>query len=184
MEIKTTDVAARLGVSPKTIQRWVRKYDIPLRKNEAGHYLFDEKTIALLERVKFEQSATLERPAAARHPSATASLPTDNQPKQEATSPTLAVLRQPSLEPEIARISSRLNQLEQQLGQKADDVVSVQLLHHRREMEEITARLAALEQLVARLEQQLNNKPPSSHEPPQPPKRKRRGLGRVIGLFA
>ncbi len=89
-----------------------------------------------------------------------------------------------SIEPEIARVSSRLDQLERQLEQKADDVVSIQLLHHRQEMEEIVARLTALEQLVARLEQQLNTRPPAPHEPPEETKQKRRGLGRVMGLFA
>ncbi|MBB6281954.1 MerR family transcriptional regulator [Geobacillus subterraneus] len=172
MELKTTDVAARLGVSPKTVQRWVRKYDIPLRRNEAGHYLFDEKTVALLERVKFEQGAALEAPPAPDRPST----PPRNVP--------IDALFQGYVEPELTRVASRLDQLEQQLEQKADDVVSIQLLHHRREMEEITARLTALEQLVARLEQQLNNRPPSSHETPDEPKRKRRGLGRVMGLFA
>ncbi|AGT33436.1 MerR family transcriptional regulator [Geobacillus genomosp. 3] len=171
MELKTPDVAARLGVSPKTVQRWVRKYNIPLQKNEAGHYLFDEKTVALLERVKFEQGAALEAPPASDRPST----PPPNVP--------IHTLFQGYVEPEIERVSSRLEQLERQLEQKADDVVSIQLLHHRQEMEEITARLTALEQLVARLEQQLNKQPPSSHDTPNEPKRKRRGLGRVMGLF-
>ncbi|NNU84965.1 MerR family transcriptional regulator [Geobacillus sp. BMUD] len=172
MELKTSDVAVRLGVSPKTIQRWVRKYDIPLRKNEAGHYLFDEKTIALLERVKFEQGAAMEAPPTPKRPPTP---PRNNVP--------IDALFE-SIEPEIARVSSRLDELEQQLEQKADDVVSIQLLHHRQEMEEIAARLAVLEQTVARLEQQLNTQPPSPHEPPKEAKRKRRGWGRVMGLFA
>ncbi|OKO96014.1 hypothetical protein BRO54_0644 [Geobacillus proteiniphilus] len=172
MELKTSDVAARLGVSPKTIQRWVRKYDITLRKNEAGHYLFDEKTVALLERVKFEQGAAMEAPPTPKRPPTP---PRNNVPIDALFG---------SIEPEIARVSSRLDQLEQQLEQKADDVVSIQLLHHRQEMEEIAARLTALEQLVARLEQQLNTRPPAPHEPPEEPKQKRRGLGRVMRLFA
>ncbi|MFC0297782.1 MerR family transcriptional regulator [Geobacillus jurassicus] len=173
MELKTSDVAARLGVSPKTIQRWVRKYDIPLRKNEAGHYLFDEKTIALLERVKFEQGAAMEAPPTPKRPPTP---PRNNVP--------INALFQGYVEPEIARVSSRLDQLERQLEQKADDVVSIQLLHHRQEMEEIATRLTALEQIVARLEQQLNTRPPAPHEPPEETKRKRRGFGRVMGLFA
>ncbi|PJW14465.1 MerR family transcriptional regulator [Geobacillus sp. Manikaran-105] len=179
MELKTPDVAARLGVSPKTIQRWVRKYNIPLPKNEAGHYLFDEKTIALLERVKFEQGAALET-----QPKAEPKTPP--APSRPSTSPPnvpIHALFQEYVGPEISRVSLRLDQLEQQLEQKADDVVSVQLLHHRREMEEITARLTALEQLVARLEQQLNHQPPAPHNPSEEPKRKRRGLGRVMNLF-
>ncbi|QOR83989.1 MerR family transcriptional regulator [Geobacillus stearothermophilus] len=180
MELKTSDVAIRLGVSPKTIQRWVRKYNIPLRRNEAGHYLFDEKTVALLERVKFEQGAALETPPKAEPK-------TPPAPSRPSTSPPnvpIHALFQEYVGPEISRVSLRLDQLEQQLEQKADDVVSIQLLHHRQEMEEIVARLTALEQLVARLEQQLNNRPPSSHETSDEPKQKRRGLGRVMGLFA
>ncbi|MEW5322779.1 MerR family transcriptional regulator [Geobacillus thermoleovorans] len=172
MELKTSDVAARLGVSPKTIQRWVRKYDIPLRKNEAGHYLFDEKTVALLERVKFEQGAAMEAPLTPKRP-----------PTPLRNNIPIDALHE-SIEPEITRVSSRLEQLERQLEQKADDVVSIQLLHHRQEMEEIVARLASLEQLVARLEQQLNQQPPAPRDPSKQPKRKRRGWGRVMGLFA
>ncbi|KAF0996408.1 MerR family transcriptional regulator [Geobacillus sp. TFV-3] len=180
MELKTSDVAVRLGVSPKTIQRWVRKYDIPLRKNEAGHYLFDEKTIALLERVKFEQGAAMEAP-----PKATPEAPpASSRPSTTPPNVPIHTLFQEYIEPEMDRVSSRLDQLEKQLEQKADDVVSIQLLHHRREMEEMTARLASLEQLVARLEQQLNQQPPAPRDPSEQPKRKRRGWGRVMGLFA
>ncbi|KPC98880.1 Chromosome-anchoring protein RacA [Geobacillus sp. BCO2] len=180
MELKTSDVAARLGVSPKTIQRWVRKYNIPLQKNEAGHYLFDEKTVALLERVKFEQGAAMEAP-----PEATPEAPPASS-RSSTTPPNVPIhaLFQEYIEPEMDRVSSRLDELEQQLEQKADDVVSIQLLHHRQEMEEIAARLAVLEQTVARLEQQLNTRPPSPHEPPKEAKRKRRGFRRVMGLFA
>lgn len=60
MELKTSNVAKRLGVSPKTVQRWVKRYNIPCQKNEAGHYVFDAETIALLEQIKFEHGAVLE----------------------------------------------------------------------------------------------------------------------------
>ncbi|WP_242664971.1 MerR family transcriptional regulator [Geobacillus zalihae] len=146
----------------------------------AGHYLFDEKTVALLERVKFEQGAAMEAP-----PEATPEAPPASS-RSSTTPPNVPIhaLFQEYIEPEMDRVSSRLDELEQQLEQKADDVVSIQLLHHRQEMEEIAARLAVLEQTVARLEQQLNTRPPSPHEPPKEAKRKRRGFRRVMGLFA
>jgi chromosome-anchoring protein RacA len=142
MELKTSVVAKRLGVSAKTIQRWVKKYDIPCEKNEAGHYVFDEQAVTKLEKIKF--------------------LGVDEQENEQVE--------------QIEKIHGRLNQLEQKIDQKADDVVSFQLLQHRKEMEEMLQQLQQLEQRLANLEQQK-----TVHIPQEEPKKaKRRG---IISLF-
>ncbi|MBB6177649.1 chromosome-anchoring protein RacA [Anoxybacillus tengchongensis] len=136
MELKTSAVAKRLGVSTKTVQRWVKKYNIPCTKNEAGHYVFTNEAIEQLEKYKF--------------------LGIDEEEKEHA---------------EWEEVEQRLNELERKIDQKADDVVSFQLLQHRREIEEMLQYIQQLEQRIAHLEHQ--QKTTIVHEQP---KQKRRGM--------
>ncbi|WP_461201605.1 MerR family transcriptional regulator [Anoxybacillus sp. TBDG-1] len=136
MELKTSAVAKRLGVSTKTVQRWVKKYNIPCTKNEAGHYVFTNEAIEQLEKYKF--------------------LGSDEDEKEQA---------------EWEEIEQRLNELERKIDQKADDVVSFQLLQHRREIEEMLQYIQQLEQRIAHLEHQQQTT--MVHEQP---KQKRRGM--------
>ncbi|MBW9218621.1 MerR family transcriptional regulator [Anoxybacillus ayderensis] len=132
MELKTSAVAKRLGVSTKTVQRWVKKYNIPCTKNEAGHYVFTNEAIEQLEKYKF--------------------LGVDEEEKEH--------------------IEQRLDELERKIEQKADDVVSFQLLQHRREMEEMLQHIQQLEQRIAELERQKQAEPIIE----QRTKQKRRGI--------
>ncbi|KHF26806.1 Chromosome-anchoring protein RacA [Anoxybacillus sp. BCO1] len=142
MELKTSAVAKRLGVSTKTVQRWVKKYNIPCTKNEAGHYVFTNEAIEQLEKYKF--------------------LAVDEEEKEQ-----------------IAwdEVEQRLDALERKMEQKADDVVSFQLLQHRREMEEILQYMQQLEQRIAELERQKQIEEPAVE---QPIKQKRRGMIRFF----
>ncbi|MCY8607004.1 MerR family transcriptional regulator, partial [Bacillus sonorensis] len=47
--MNTTDAANKLGVSTKTIQRWVKQLNLPASRNELGHYFFSNDDIAVLE---------------------------------------------------------------------------------------------------------------------------------------
>ncbi|RDE36247.1 MerR family transcriptional regulator [Parageobacillus thermoglucosidasius] len=161
MELKTSTVAKRLGVSPKTIQRWVKKYHIPCQKNEAGHYVFDAETISLLEQIKFEHGTALEQRDSQEPP---------NKTSAEAL---FTVYNQ---------FASRLQHIEHQLDQKADDVVSVQLLQHRQEIEELASHLHKLEQRIAKLEENAHKEQANAAEKTKK-KAKRRGLGHFMSLF-
>jgi chromosome-anchoring protein RacA len=171
MELKTSSVAERLGVSPKTIQRWAKKYNVPCRKNEFGHYVFDAEAIALLEQIKFEQSATVE--------------PYTRRKQKEKPQDTFSAdaLFQAYVEPQLDQFTSRLQQIEHKLDQKADEVVSVQLLQHRQELEELASNLQALEQRIARLEEKMNKSQQAGTEEIGKQKPKRRGLRHIMGLF-
>jgi chromosome-anchoring protein RacA len=171
MELKTSIVAKRLGVSPKTIQRWVKKYNVPCQKNEAGHYVFDADAVALLEQIKFEQgAAALEQY-------------TDQEKKEKPQHPfSTDELFNVYIEPQLNKFASRLQHIEQKLNEKADDVVSVQLLHHRQEIEELASYLHSLEQRIARLEENANKEQASASEKAKQ-KPKHRGLSRIMSLF-
>lgn len=172
MELKTSIVAKRLGVSPKTIQRWVKKYNVPCQKNEAGHYVFDAEAVALLEQIKFEQgAAALEQY-------------TDQEKKEKPQHPfSTDELFNVYIEPQLNKFASRLQHIEQKLDQKADEVVSVQLLQHRQELEELASYLRALEQRIDHLEEKMNKSQQASTEEKGKQKPKRRGLRHIMGLF-
>jgi chromosome-anchoring protein RacA len=52
---------------------------------------------------------------------------------------------QRALEERFDKLLSKLDDIERQLSQKADDVVSMQVLHHRNELEQLESRLGFLE---------------------------------------
>ncbi|ASA97958.1 MULTISPECIES: MerR family transcriptional regulator [Anoxybacillus] len=140
MELKTSAVAKRLGVSTKTVQRWVKKYNIPCKKNETGHYVFTNEAVEQLEKYKF--------------------LGIEEEEKEHV---------------DWEEVEQRLNELERKIDQKADDVVSFQLLQHRREIEDMLQYIQRLEQRIVDLEHQQQTK--LVHEQP---KQTRRG---IISLF-
>ncbi|WP_044892964.1 MerR family transcriptional regulator [Bacillus alveayuensis] len=160
MELKTSNVAKRLGVSPKTVQRWIKKYNIPCPRNEAGHYVFNTETIALLEKIKFEQSAALE------------------EDYEETTKENMF---ETHVKPQLEQMSTRLQSVEQKLEQKADEVVSFQILQHRKEIEELVEHVQQLESRIAQLEK--DSRTLAAIEQEQMKKAKRRGLSRIISLF-
>jgi chromosome-anchoring protein RacA len=168
MELKTSNVARRLGVSTKTIQRWVKKYNIPCPKNEAGHYVFDAETIALLEQIKFEHGAALEEDG---------DMDTEATAKETLCSDDIF---ETHVKPHIEEMTARLQSVERKIEQKADDVVSFQILQHRKEIEELVEHIQQLESRIAQLEQANRN---LAAEQEQLKKPKRRGLSRIISLF-
>ncbi|RAK19958.1 chromosome-anchoring protein RacA [Anoxybacillus vitaminiphilus] len=160
MELKTSSVAKRLGVSPKTVQRWIKKHNIPCPRNEAGHYIFDTETITLLEQIKFEQNTALE------------------EDDEETTKEEMFEIH---VKPHLEQMSARLHSVERKLEQKADDVVSFQILQHRKEIEELVEHIQQLENRIAQLEKATRTFADIEQE--QMKKAKRRGLSRIIGLF-
>ncbi|WP_027409320.1 MerR family transcriptional regulator [Anoxybacteroides tepidamans] len=166
MELKTSNVAKRLGVSPKTVQRWVKKYNIPCHKNEAGHYVFDPETLTLLEQIKFEHGAALEE------------LEIEEENEKALLRP--ETFFSTHFQPHFDKFASRLQRIERQLEQKADEVVSFQLLQHRQEIEELNAYIRKLEERVNLLEQA--NRQRQLDESAK--RKKRRGIGRIMSIFA
>ncbi|WP_160112361.1 MerR family transcriptional regulator [Salicibibacter kimchii] len=128
--VKTKNVAEVLRVAPKTVQTWVRKYQIPVKTNDRGHYLYDDDAIDRLQAVKSTQ------------------MPEGNDPfiEREAK-PTYA-----EAEKRMDDILRRLDHLETMIEQKADEVVSFQLLKHRQALDDLQGSLAAMEEGLKDLE--------------------------------
>ncbi|QZD58199.1 chromosome-anchoring protein RacA [Bacillus pumilus] len=165
--MNTNEVAKEIGVSSKTIQRWVKQLNIPVARNELGHYEFHEDIVQLLKEVKHQMSegvilqdirlpiheATVQQlsPAAETDASTRRIEALEKQVKQ---------LIQQQLH--VTDVENRLQELERKLAKKADEGVSYQLLQHRREIEDLTTKL---ERLAASLKQpsQIEEKKEITH---------------------
>ncbi|MFC7370557.1 MerR family transcriptional regulator [Fictibacillus iocasae] len=136
MILKTKSVSEELGVNPTTVQRWVRHFNMDLKKNDHGHYLFTEQDIQELKEIKGKLDSGL--------------LIGDIQLSQSAKPARSKWEGDDSgIEMKFDALLARIDTLEKKLEEKADSVVSYQILQHAGEMEEMVKRLAAIE---ARLE--------------------------------
>jgi len=131
--LNTTTVAKLLKVSPSTIQRWVKQLDLDMERNELGHFIFTEEDVELLKSIQkqINQGLVLQEVAVSKKQSRKGTIitPPDNE--------------------RLKDILAKMDVLEKLINQKADEVVSYQLLQHRQEIEE-------LQNEVARLAEQLN----------------------------
>lgn len=139
--LKTKDAAELLSVSQTTVKRWASAFPDFFPKDKFGHYIFTEQELDLLRHIqeRINQGDTLEgmdlpveKPAQSGEPALSA------QPGQPAPGG-LA----------MDHIAARMDHLEHALERKADEVVSIQLLQQRKELEELRQRVA---QLAAALE--------------------------------
>lgn len=183
--LKTKEAAELLSVSLTTIKRWAVTFPDFFPKDRFGHYSFSEQQISLLNYIKdhINQGETLE--------SINLNLANDKLPSNPLQEkPLLYTDSNP-----IENILSRINDIEHALDQKANEVVSIQLLQQRAELEDMRLMI---KQLAVSLEsmQKPNRKSLSSYDELHPvatakltaPPRKR-GLLRsffliLIGLFS
>lgn len=127
--MKTKEAAEFLGVDPKTIRNWAKQYEIPCKKNGYGHYVFDEAGMRMLHSIKSEKTGMPEQAEPAQY-----------MQKQNTG----------AVEDKIQMLMDRIDYLEKKLESKADEVVAVQLLNHREEIEETTRKV---EEVIGRIEE-------------------------------
>ncbi|NLP50423.1 MerR family transcriptional regulator [Bacillus sp. RO1] len=169
MELKTHEVAKELGMAPRTVRKWVQKYDIPCRKNDYGHYVYDEEALARLETLKStsEVAGALD-----------VDFDTDSKEVHFETM-NVGSKKSKAIDHQLVTLTERVSRTEQMIQQKADEVVSYQLLQQRKEIEELTKKVDRLESMLDQLQA-----PAKKMEPPlifdQPPQQKRRNVFRSI----
>lgn len=143
--MSTAEVVKLLGVSRRTLMRWVNQLDMQLEKNELGHYQFSDADV---DRLKEIQTQT-------NNQSSPQAIQTDNSSRKG----TLKIM--PSFDAnKVEELNERVNGLERTIRSKADDVVSYQLLQHRREMEELLKKITKLEKKVEELENAQSQREP------------------------
>ncbi|MBU8683815.1 chromosome-anchoring protein RacA [Bacillus haynesii] len=158
--MNTADAAIELGVSTKTVQRWVKQLQLPASRNELGHYFFTEDDIAILKEVKEQlkngtsmQDVTIKRPKKTFFIKKNEMIQTKDpalQLNERLEERLQRFLEHEQLEREL--LQKKIAELERKLEQKADDVVSYQLLQQRRELEEERQQIKHLEQKISELE--------------------------------
>ncbi len=136
--MKTKEASELLGVSQTTVKRWASHFPSSFPKDRLGHYVFSDSEISLLLYMKeqVEKGSPLEQIV----------LP---EP----------VVAEPILKPKIGSFSpdenevlSRIREVERSLTQKADEVVSAQVLQHRSELDELRLMVAQLAATVENLQ--------------------------------
>ncbi|MTH54038.1 MerR family transcriptional regulator [Bacillus mangrovi] len=147
--MNTAAVAKELGVSTKTVQRWVKQLNLPMERNELGHYHYGQNDLELLKNVR-EQ---LHNGVLLQDIKAVAK--TFEETSAAAAEETIEETSTPENDSRIDELEAKLQLLEQKLNHKADAVVSYQLLQHRREMEELNTKIQKIEQTIDILFAQL-----------------------------
>lgn len=146
MVLKTKTVSEELGVNPTTVQRWVRHFNIQCDKNEHGHYLFRQEDIEQLKEIKSQLDNGL--------------LMSDIQIQSiQTTDKSLELPTQ--FEEKFSRLNAAIESLEKKIEEKADSVVSYQMLQHASELEELIKKMENMEARLQDLEVALlkNNYP-------------------------
>ncbi|WP_338452362.1 MerR family transcriptional regulator [Niallia oryzisoli] len=139
--MNTKAVAKLLGISTSTVQRWVKQLNLEMERNELGHFIFSEEDIELLKQVKQQlQEGVLLQDISIQLPKRT------------------GIVKQTQANENIFELTHKLKSIENSLNQKADAVVSYQILQHRREMEELQEQISLLTERVTQLENVLKEK--------------------------
>lgn len=135
--MNTNAVAKMLGVSPSTIQRWVKQANLKMKRNELGHYVFSDESIEVLKSIKDQvnNGVLLQDIAAA-----------SKKTRQAAVKAEVS-------HPDFDKLTAKMNELEAKLERKADEIVSYQLLQHRREIEELNDTINDLKDRIELLEE-------------------------------
>jgi chromosome-anchoring protein RacA len=139
MVLKTKTVSEELGVNPTTVQRWVRHFNIQCDKNEHGHYLFRNEDIEQLKQIKNQLDNGL--------------LMSDIQ--IEGSENDFKIRANNNLEDKFVRLDRAIDALEKKIEEKADSVVSYQMLQHASELEELIKKMEDMEVRLQDLEVSL-----------------------------
>lgn len=146
--MNTSEVANLLGVSSSTIQRWVKQLELPMERNERGHYYFNHDDIELLKSIQAQiQNGVLLQEIA----------PVKEKKTRKGT------IKAVENNAAVERLFTIVTELEAKVNSKADSVTSYQLLQHRREIEELQGQIKELTNQVEQLQSKLNELlPPAS----------------------
>lgn len=146
--MNTSAVAKMLGVSPSTIQRWVKQANLQMERTELGHYQFSEEGIGILKDIKEQLNNGV--------------LLQDLTIKGK--KPRKAAVIAPMADDLLVKLIERMDTLENRLSGKADDVVSYQILQHRREIEELHEEIARLTEVIESMKQVAAHKEESTEK--------------------
>ena len=145
--LKTKDAAELLSVSQTTIKRWAAMFPDFFPKDRFGHYTFSEQQISLLNHMKdrINQGEALE--------CINLTFTKDKLP----ANPLQENLHQHTEGSPMEELISRINYIEQALDQKANEVVSIQLLQQRAELEDMRLMIKQLAVSIETMQKPKNS---------------------------
>ncbi len=142
--VNTAEFAKKLGVTTKTVRKWIKHFNLQCEKNEYGHYVFEETDLPLFERIRNQVKSGV--------PSDKIEL-TPPEPRK-GTARKMVQASDKTLSDKLNTIMERIKENEKEIEKKASDVVSYQLLQHRKEIDELQKRMQKMEAYIERLEQE------------------------------
>jgi len=142
--MNTSTVAKMLGVSPSTIQRWVKQANLQMDRTELGHYQFSEESIEILKDIQNQLNNGV--------------LLQDLKLKGKKSRQAAVLTGANDLN--FQKVIQRIEELEKKVNGKADDVVSYQILQHRREIEDLHNEVSRLNEVIMGMEEAAVHKEP------------------------
>ena len=140
--MNTNEVSKLLGVSPKTVLRWVTQLRLEIERTPLNHYRFSERDVALLHQVQEQlKNGTLLQNIEVHEKKVRKAKVSNKPPRGE--------------NKKYDKLVERIEHLERKLSTKADDVVSYQILQHRNEIEELQSVVCQLTQQIETLQTKL-----------------------------
>ncbi|QOR66528.1 MerR family transcriptional regulator [Cytobacillus suaedae] len=131
--MNTTIVAKKLGVSTKRIHKWIKHFNLSCKKNENGHYTFDDTDFALLSTICEQMKLGV--------PLTEMIISIPRKGIRNAVTSTIT-------DEQYTRLLERIERNERKIEDKASEVVTYQLLQQRREIEELNDKISKLEEKV------------------------------------
>lgn len=143
---KTKEVSELLGVNPTTVQRWVKYFNLHCQMNEQGHYVFLAPHVEVLKDIHSQLKAGKKmKEITIQKPEIVGNQKTDMVPRH-------VYLHK------FEDMMEKIEAVESKLSQKADDVVSYQLLSHRSELDEMSKMIKNIELRLEDIEMKLKQR--------------------------
>jgi chromosome-anchoring protein RacA len=168
--MNTAEFAKKLGVSTKTVRKWIKNLNIPCTKNEYGHYVFEDTDLPLFEEIRNQVRSGVP----------TEKVDLNMQQPRKGTVRKMVQVNDKTLSEKLNKMMDRIKENERRIEEKASDVVSYQLLQHRKEIDELQKRVQTLEAYIERLEsekEELQKQTAITLEKIEQPRRRKRVLG-------
>lgn len=132
--VKTKQVSEMVGVDQKTIRKWTKEFDIPFERNQLGHYVFTKEAVRALADIKNKKRIS--------------------ESKGQAFQMVKGEDQKVDFGQKLSLILRRLDYLEEKLSRTADEVVSYQVLEHRKEIDDLVAKVQNLSHQFEKLQQE------------------------------
>lgn len=168
--MNTAEFAKKLGVSTKTVRKWIKNLNIPCTKNEYGHYVFEDTDLPLFAEIRNQVRSGVP----------TEKVDLNTQQPRKGTVRKMVQVNDKTLSEKLNKMMDRIKENERRIEEKASDVVSYQLLQHRKEIDELQKRVQTLEAYIQRLEdekEEIQKQTAITLEKIEQPRRRKRVLG-------